>query len=389
MTKKSVSKKALKNNAKDKIISSKNRGEFKRGKDKNNKRKIKKFKRIKSKNNDSKTQKINPKKSEVAKSSTSPSDASDRLLQIKEAIQKMEDSGEYNPDLEELQDYIMYEEEIENLPRVKFKAYDLPKTKQQHKKYVENLMRKCDVILEILDARDVVHSHVPEKIEGVVKKDPKKQLILVINKVDLVSNQFLAKITSKLSKESPTVKILTNSSYQSDKVVSFYNDLVKVLKNKREKSKKLLVGIIGYPNVGKTSLIHKLRSFSFANSEGRNITFSKNKFLSFDYVPGVILDDDEKDSLLISKTAKAPQEIPNLNDLLNGICSIINIKRTKVQYGFVKTPSSLEELKNAFITKYKYNELYKGKSKAEISKAVLEHIYRDLVNGKLNFEYLE
>ena len=113
---------------------------------------------------------------------------------------------------------------------------------------IGKLVDESDIIIEVLDAR------FPEKtrnkeIENKIEKQGKK-IIYVLNKSDLVKN--LKKTELKELKNYVTV------SCKNRKGIKELRDKIKLHSKKIEKDDRIVVGVIGYPNTGKSSLINLL-----------------------------------------------------------------------------------------------------------------------------------
>ena len=50
-----------------------------------------------------------------------------------------------------------FDNDIENMPHDSFETYDLPLTEKENKEYIKKLIDNSDVILYLLDARDVLY----------------------------------------------------------------------------------------------------------------------------------------------------------------------------------------------------------------------------------------
>ena len=85
------------------------------------------------------------------------------------------------------------------MPHDIFDTYDEPKTEKENNEYIKNLINDSDVILYVLDARDVLY-FLDKNFEKKINLD-NKLLIYLINKIDLVSQNYLNKITTYLEKE--------------------------------------------------------------------------------------------------------------------------------------------------------------------------------------------
>jgi len=126
-------------------------------------------------------------------------------------------------------------------------------------KIVQEIIEKSDIVLEVLDAR------MPElsrnfEVEKLVN-DSGKKLILVLNKADLVSKPTLERV-GKALRDKGFLAVFVDSSYKAPppkKLIGMvFGALRDIPKPVRFDGKvgKWSVGVIGYPNTGKSSLIN-------------------------------------------------------------------------------------------------------------------------------------
>lgn len=144
---------------------------------------------------------------------------------------------------------------------------DLDKSRKAYDKIFKTVVDAADVVLYVLDARDPESTR-SKKVEQAVLQSGSKRLILVLNKVDLVPTPVLTKWLDFLKLSFPTVPVKaspgavglsTFNKNLSNSMTS--NTLLQALKSYAAKSnlkRSIVVGVIGYPNVGKSSIINAL-----------------------------------------------------------------------------------------------------------------------------------
>ncbi len=116
-------------------------------------------------------------------------------------------------------------------------------------KIVNAVIQQSDVLLEILDSRLPDMTRNPEVEEKV--KSAGKKLILVLNKEDLIGQAVSEKEKKRLSREYPTVFVSTKEHHGT----KLLRDAILKHANKE----KVIVGVLGYPNTGKSSIINVLK----------------------------------------------------------------------------------------------------------------------------------
>jgi len=143
-------------------------------------------------------------------------------------------------------------------------------------KTIQRIVKESDVVLYILDARFIEYSRNLD-IEKTIKQIG-RPVIFVINKADLVSRTALEKSVDKLRDEGK--EVVYTSSKKKNTMRNLLFQIKKVFekhgKSERERYDKftpkaerrhrqafggIIVGVVGYPNVGKSAIINGL-SFS-------------------------------------------------------------------------------------------------------------------------------
>lgn len=221
-------------------------------------------------------------------------------------------------------------EECAKSESTKFKSYY-----KEFKKVVES----ADVILEVLDARDPLGSRCPQVEQHVIESG--KKLVLVLNKIDLIPKSNLDAWLKYLSQELPTVAFKASTQTQNDnlsqsKVAAIHINenlqssrrcvgasfLMKVLGNycrNQNIQTFIKVGVVGFPNVGKSSVINSLkrsRSCTVGATPGITKTVqevSLDKHIKIIDSPGVVF---AKDGSSVTLALRNAVKVETLKDVI-------------------------------------------------------------------------
>ncbi|XP_049824101.1 guanine nucleotide-binding protein-like 3 homolog [Aethina tumida] len=212
------------------------------------------------------------------------------------------------------------------------------KKRGSYVKDYKEIIETSDIVLEILDARDPLGTRYPQA-EQIVKKLKNKQLIIILNKSDLVPREVLEKWLKHFRKTNITVPFKASTqqkNIKNGKSVKLFESignelLMNLLHNYFESKnlkKPLRIGIIGVPNVGKKSLINSLKTIK-ASEPGINEDIQEvqldSKIILLDS-PGLIpLINIENNVSLLN-----PQKIRQLHDPISVANSILD--KTSKEY---------------------------------------------------------
>jgi nuclear GTP-binding protein len=213
-----------------------------------------------------------------------------------------------------------------------------------------------DVILHVIDARNVPGTRCTMIEKHIRDNAPHKHLVFVLNKIDLVPNWVAKRWMGELAKDRPTIAFHASLTHAFGKgaLISLLRQFGKL----HEDKKQISVGVVGYPNVGKSSVINTLisqKSCKVAPIPGQTkvwqyITLFKR--IALVDCPGVVVDtagDTEVDSVLKGVVRSERLETPE--DFVVSVIERVKREHLAAQYKLTKeedaswsTPMELMEL---------------------------------------------
>ncbi|ASJ06215.1 YlqF/YawG family GTPase [Thermococcus pacificus] len=117
---------------------------------------------------------------------------------------------------------------------------------------VREVIDEADVVVEVVDARDPIGTR-NRKLERLIMEEG-KPLLIVMNKADLVPKEWAEEYKRK--SEIPVVFI---SARERKGTGILRNEIKKLAKPLLEEKERVKVALIGYPNVGKSTIINTLK----------------------------------------------------------------------------------------------------------------------------------
>lgn len=242
----------------------------------------------------------------------------------------------------------------------------------------------ADVLIQVLDARDPIGTRC-RQVESYLKKEKAhKHLIFVLNKADLVPNWAVKKWVAILSKEHPTMAFrasITNCFGKGD-LISLLRQFGKLHKDKKQIS----VGLIGYPNVGKSSIINALKSKKVCNvapipgetKVWQYVTLMNNLFLID--CPGVVYPKGATPTDMVLKGVVRVEKVKQPEDYVEAVLDRVKKEYIEKTYNISDWSSPenfLEQLAKM------QGRLHKG-GEADIS-TVAKNVLNDYQRGKVPF----
>ncbi|XP_050765688.1 nucleolar GTP-binding protein 2 [Gymnogyps californianus] len=188
-----------------------------------------------------------------------------------------------------------------------------------------------DVVVQVLDARDPMGTRSPH-VESYLKKEKHwKHLIFVLNKCDLVPTWATKRWVAVLSQEYPTLAFHASLTNPFGK--GAFIQLLRQFGKLHSDKKQISVGFIGYPNVGKSSVINTLRSkkvCSVAPIAGETkvwqyITLMRRIFLID--CPGVVYPSGDTETDTVLKGVVQVEKIKSPEDHISAV-----LERAKPEY---------------------------------------------------------
>jgi nuclear GTP-binding protein len=254
-------------------------------------------------------------------------------------------------------------------------------TRRAFYRHLKLVLEKADILLEVLDARDPLGCRAYAAEALALACDPPKRVVLVLNKIDLVPPEVVQKWLLHLRREFPTIAFKSstqqqrshlsapgggavNKATESGEVVTGAgaagaDTLLQLIKNysrSHELKSAVTVGVVGYPNVGKSSVINSLKrskAVGVSSTPGFTRTLqevSLDAKVTLIDCPGIIFDDgmgeggSENNAGLLLRNCISVDNVEDPEGAVDGILGRCAPEKLMMLYGigaFATTPDFL------------------------------------------------
>lgn len=246
------------------------------------------------------------------------------------------------------------------------------------------VLDSSDVVVQVLDARDPMGTRSPYIEKYLKKEKPWKHLMFVLNKCDLVPTWVTKRWVAVLSQEYPTLAFHASLTNPFGK--GAFIQLLRQFGKLHNDRKQISVGFIGYPNVGKSSVINTLRSKKVCNvapvagetKVWQYITLMRRIFLID--CPGVVYPSGDSETDIVLKGVVQVEKIKNPEDHIGAV-----LERAKSEY--ISKTYKIDTWRNAedFLEKmaFRTGKLLKG-GEPDIQ-TVSKMVLNDWQRGRIPF----
>lgn len=275
-------------------------------------------------------------------------------------------------------------------------------SRRAYYKEFKKVVDAADVILQVLDARDPLGSRSPRVEQAVMQSGGKKKLVLVLNKIDLVPREVVEAWLVYLRKEFPTIAFKASTQTQKENLGHSSDTLsgegsscrgagmlLKLLANYCRNSNiktSIRVGIVGFPNVGKSSIINSLkRSRACAVAPTPGFTKTMQEVVLDGHVklldsPGIVFAKNVSDVELVLRNVVKLENVTDPIAPVDAILSRCSNEQLMLRYvipSFSSTPEFLQHLSR------RQGRLKKGGVPDQ--EAAARILLQDWIDGRLSY----
>ncbi|KAL7842965.1 hypothetical protein AOLI_G00244770 [Acnodon oligacanthus] len=272
----------------------------------------------------------------------------------------------------------------------------------------KKVIEAADIVLEVLDARDPLGCRCPQVEQAVVQSGTNKKVVLVLNKIDLVPKDIVEKWIKYLRNEFPTVAFKASTQQQNKNLKRSRvpvtqatpellgssacvgaECLMKLLGNycrSQDIRTTITVGVVGFPNVGKSSLINSLkraRACSVGATPGVTKCLQEiylDKHIKLLDCPGIVMATSTSDAAMILRNCVKIEQLVDPVPAIEAILRRCSKKQIMEHYGVPDFHTALEFL--ALLAR-RQGKLRKG-GLPDIDKAA-KSVLMDWTGGRISY----
>ncbi|XP_068576198.1 guanine nucleotide-binding protein-like 3-like protein [Cebidichthys violaceus] len=264
------------------------------------------------------------------------------------------------------------QKEIEMQSLEKNVNFENENSRKAYYREFKKVVEASDVILEVLDARDPLGCRCPQVEQAVIQSGTNKKIVLVLNKIDLLSKEIVEKWIKYLRNEFPTVAFKASTQQQnknlkrsnvpvtqattellSTSACVGADCLMKLLGNycrNLDIKTAITVGVVGFPNVGKSSLINSLkraRACSVGATPGVTKCLQEvhlDKHIKLLDCPGIVMATSTTDAAMILRNCVKIEQLVDPLPPVEAILRRCNKAQIMEYYGVSDFHTALEFL---------------------------------------------
>ncbi|VDK49621.1 unnamed protein product [Anisakis simplex] len=277
------------------------------------------------------------------------------------------------------------------------------KTIRAYAKEVRKTIESADIVVEVLDARDPLGGRCADMEQLVMSSG--KRLVLLLNKIDLVPKENVKNWLTYLRNQLPTIAFRASTQQQSQRLGRQMgmahsesgskcigaDILMKLFGNycrNKDIKTSITVGIIGYPNVGKSSVINSLKRRRACNVGALPGITKQVQQIELDQhirlldSPGVVLS-KQNDLDAVELALKNAIRIESITDPIPPVQAILKrcSRETLMMQYMIAEFDSCEQF--LALMARKLGRLKKG-ARPDLS-AAAKHVLNDWNSGKLRY----